>query len=567
MSIVGIDLGTTHSLISTFRDGEPKLIPNGLGDFLTPSVVSVDANGAILVGRAARDRLITHPECTVAQFKRAMGSRKTFRLRDKTFLPEELSALVLRALKEDAEAFLGEPVIEAVISVPAYFNDAQRKATKAAGQLAGLKVERLINEPTAAAVAYGLPQIDKELRFLVFDLGGGTFDVSILELFDGTMEVHAASGDNFLGGDDFDQALVNAFLASRKMHPENLDSRSLAKLKRRAEAAKIRLSSEKSTDLAMEIAGNIDTWNLTRDDFEELSKPLLQRLRIPVEKALRDSKLHTSDLDSVILVGGSTRIPIVRSLVARMFGRIPLTHLDPDQIVALGAGIHAAMKEKDHALREVVMTDVSPYTMGIEIAREVAPETYQGGHFLPIIERNTTVPVSRSHLINPVKEGQAILELEIYQGESRLVANNVHLGRLKVPLPKGTRDELVVEIRFTYDINGLLEAEAHVLKTGAKFSVVIEENPGVLSKGEIEERFRALADLKIHPRDQAENRALLARLERLYEESLGGQRDYLGQETTAFAVALEKQEPKAIAAAKERANAAARTAEEDDRLS
>jgi molecular chaperone HscC len=549
--------------VSVFRDGKPVLIPNPLGEVLTPSVVSVDDSGAILVGKSARDRLITHPYDSVAQFKRYMGSRKEFTLRGKSFLPEELSALVLRALKEDAEAFLGGTVEEAVISVPAYFNDAQRKATKAAGQLAGLKVERLINEPTAAAIAYGLPQVDREFSFLVFDLGGGTFDVSILELFDGTMEVHAASGDNYLGGDDFDQVLADAFLAHAGLKADGLDARSLAKLKRRAEAMKVRLSEEKSATLEMEAGGRTHAWTLDRDGFEALSKNLLGRLRAPVEKALRDSRLKAADLDSVILVGGSTRIPFVRNLVARMFGRIPATHLNPDEVVAMGAAIHAAMKARHADLREVVMTDVCPYTLGVSIAREVAKDVFQPGHFLPVIERNCAVPVSRSQVIAPIRDDQTELDVEVYQGESRLVSNNVRLGRLKVPLPKAKKGEMPVDMRFTYDINGLLEVEATVLKTGEKHSVVIEENPGILSRSEIEERFRSLSELKIHPREDLANRTLMARLERLYEESLGGLRDFLAAEAAAFAAALERQDPKLIAAARDRAHEAVRSAESD----
>jgi len=563
MKLVGIDLGTTHSLVSVFRNGVPVLIPNALGETLTPSVVGVAAGGTVLVGKAARDRLITHPNDTAAQFKRYMGSRKEFLLGGKPFLPEELSALVLRSLKEDAEAFLGGPVSEAVISVPAYFNDAQRKATKAAGQLAGLKVERLLNEPTAAAIAYGLPQLDRECSFLVFDLGGGTFDVSILELFDGTMEVHAASGDNYLGGDDFDSAIAEAFLSQAGLKAADLDPRELARLKRRAESAKIRLSDAKTAVMEMEVGGKPRTWTLDRDAFEALSKDLAARLRAPVEKALRDAKLKASDLDSVVLVGGSTRIPFIRSLVARMFGRIPDTHLNPDEVVALGAGIHAAMKGRHAELREVVMTDVCPYTLGLAIARETAPGSWQPGHFLPVIERNVTVPVSRSKVVNPIHDGQSTLDVEIYQGESRLVANNVRLGRIKVPLPKDSKQDTAVDMRFTYDINGLLEVEATILKTGAKHSIVIEENPGVLTRQEIEERFRALSDLKIHPRDQAENLVLLARLERLYEESLGGAREYLGAEAAAFAAALDGQRPEAIAVALDRARAAVASVAED----
>jgi molecular chaperone HscC len=312
MATIGIDLGTTNSLVAVWRDGRARLIENVLGEKLTPSVVGVDDDAQILVGQAAKERLITHPDATVASFKRAMGTDRQFRLKDRSFRAEELSSFVLRALREDAEAFLGEPVDEAVISVPAYFNDAQRKATRNAGKLAGLKVDRLINEPTAAAIAYGLHEAGSESRFLVFDLGGGTFDVSALELFDGVMEVRASAGDNFLGGDDFTAALASAFLQETGVEEKALSAGERSRLVKQAELAKRRLTLERSAEIRILVGEREVSWTVERERFEYACRELVERLRRPVERALRDARLASAELDAVVLVGGATRMPIVR---------------------------------------------------------------------------------------------------------------------------------------------------------------------------------------------------------------------------------------------------------------
>lgn len=542
--IVGIDLGTTNSLIAVWENGAARLIPNSLGEVLTPSCVSVDDDGTILVGRAARERLQTHPAVSAATFKRHMGSDKQVRLGKRSFRPEELSALILRALKEDAEAALGQPVTEAIITVPAYFSDAQRKATRAAGQLAGLKVERLLNEPTAAALAYGIHLRDSETKFLVFDLGGGTFDVSVLDLFENVMEVRASAGDNFLGGEDFVSCLVEHFFEHAKVpaHYKD-DARFMQRLTAQVERAKRALSETPRATIS--IADGDAQWSMELDEagFEKLCAPLLARLRDPVERALRDANLPTAELDNIVLAGGATRMPIVRRMVARMFGRFPASEINPDEVVALGAAVQAGLKSKDAALDEVVMTDVSPYSLGIDTTMRLDADAYSHGHFDPIIERNSVVPVSRVKRYYPLVDGQHALHINVFQGEARMAADNIKLGELHIALPQGgTRDEHGVDVRFTYDVNGLLQVEATVVRTQQTLTLLIEGNPGLMSEQEIAQRFIALSELKIHPRDRVENRTLMARGERLYQQLRGAPREQLRDRLIHFERALETQD-------------------------
>ncbi|PMS15814.1 molecular chaperone HscC [Trinickia dabaoshanensis] len=545
--IVGIDLGTTNSLIAIWQDGQPRLIPNSLGEYLTPSCVSIDEDGSILVGRAARERLQTHPDKTAAVFKRFMGSERVIRLGRREFRAEELSALVLRSLKEDAETALGQPVTEAIITVPAYFSDAQRKATRTAGVLAGLKVDRLLNEPTAAALAYGIHQLGAETRFLVFDLGGGTFDVSVLEMFEGVMEARASAGDNFLGGEDFVACLIDRFFELTKA-PARLktDAGFMQRLTAGAEAAKRTLTEQSAATIEMVGVGETYTMQIDEEAFEQACAPLLQRLRSPVERALRDANLRDTDLEKVVLAGGATRMPIVRRLVARMFGRFPECQIDPDQVVALGAAVQAGLKMKDAALDEVVMTDVAPYSLGVGVAMQLPDGSQSGGHFDPIIERNSPVPISRVKTYHPVRDHQLTVDLHVYQGEARLVADNILLGSLKIPLPRLPRAECGVDVRFTYDVNGLLDVEATIQKTRETTRVLIEGNPGLLSEAEITERLTALAALKIHPRDRMENRVLMARAERLYQQLRGSEREWFGAQIRVFESALASQDSRRI---------------------
>ena len=551
--ILGIDLGTTNSLAALWRGGAPVLVPNALGQVLTPSVVSLDKTGEILVGAAARDRLSSHPELSVAAFKRFMGTSREFPLGPRRFRAEELSAFVLRALKADAEAFLGQPVEEAVITVPAYFNDAQRKATRIAGELAELKVERLLNEPTAAALAYGLQAraAGREGKILVFDLGGGTFDVSLLDCFDGVMEVRASTGDNFLGGEDFVDAIVAWFL--NEIGVPLPDPAALpawwGTLRRQAEQAKRQLTDRQEAEIELTSDGRIRCARLSRERFAALAEPLLQRLRRPVERALQDARIRPEALSEIVLAGGATRMPMIRRLAAQLFGRLPLVQVNPDEVVACGAAVQAGLKQRDAALREVVLTDVAPYTLGVEVVDEISPGNSHPGRFLPVIERNTVVPASRTRRVNALHDYQTKVVVPIYQGESRLVKDNIFLGSLRLDLTPAPARDQVIDIRFSYDINGLLEVSAASVLNGKRERVVIESNPGVLSPAEIEERLAALTQFQILPRDRAEHRALIARAERIYEERLGEQRRQVGQETSRFEAALERQDPAEITAA------------------
>ena len=549
--LAGIDLGTTHSLISRWTDDGPQLIPNAFGEWLTPSVVAVDDEGRILTGRAAQERLLSHPEQAVAAFKRYMGTDRVTKLGQHAFRPEELSALVLKSLIADVEAHTGEKVEEAVISVPAYFSDAQRKATRHAGELAGIRVDRLINEPTAAALAYGLEQRHVESRFLVIDLGGGTFDVSVLELFDGVMEVHATAGDNFLGGEDFTDTLVVACLDDLKIARGTLGLADSTELHARLERLKRQLGAQPaSTELRL--GGATQRWAIDEARFEQLAAPLLARMRTPIERALRDARLSASDLAEIVLVGGASRMPMVTRLVTRMFGRLPLRHVNPDEAIARGTAVMAGLKQRAASLEEIVMTDVCPYTLGIETSAATPSGHRELGLYSPIIERNTTVPTSRANVYSPASDYQKVLKLRVFQGESARVVNNVFLGELSIELPHAKAAETPVEVRFTYDVNGLIEVEATILSTKAKHRLAIQQNPGLLSDAEVAERLAALAHLKVHPRDDQANLAIIAQAERLYEERSGDLRQQIGQWLLAFRAELDSQDPPRIRAAQKR---------------
>jgi molecular chaperone HscC len=547
--IVGIDLGTTHSLVSVWTPEGPRLIRNVHGSFLTPSVVGIGDDGAVLIGAAAQSRLVTHPHLTLAAFKRAMGSDRTSQIGTHLFRAEELSALVLKSLLADVQMETGEPVTEAIISVPAYFSDAQRKATRNAGALAGIHVDRLVNEPTAAALAYGLEKSNSESRFLVLDLGGGTFDVSILELFDGVMEVHATAGDNFLGGEDFVGVLTQSFCHDCSIQYESLRAGDRARLRDRMERIKRDLSQAAVHDAPIDLEAGSFRWSMTEADFEARSALLLSRMRAPIERALRDSKNASHDLDEILLVGGASRMPMVSRLVTRMFGRLPLRHINPDEAIARGTAVMAGLKSRAESLREVVMTDVCPYSLGIEVAHRDPSGHQEEGFYSPIIERNTVVPTSKSGTFYPPTDFQVLRKLRVFQGESPRVASNIFLGEIEVPLPRATINDNPVEVRFTYDISGIIEVDATVIKSQERHTLVIQHHASSMTPEQIAERLAELAHLKIHPRDDQINLVLIARAERLYEERTGDVRKALMSWMQAFRSVLESQDPLRIRSA------------------
>jgi molecular chaperone DnaK len=487
--IVGIDLGTTNSLVAVVEDGRPKLIPNERGKFITPSVVGFTDSGDLLVGEPAKNQAVANPERTIASIKRLMGSDRRITIGDKDFSPQEISAVILKKLKLDAETYLGEVVEEAIVTVPAYFTDAQRQATKDAGEIAGFKVERIINEPTAASLAYGFDKAEAK-TLLVFDLGGGTFDVSIIRLVEGAFKVLATTGNNNLGGDDLDYRLVDYLIGEFKKKnkvdiksiPDITLQRSIfQRLKEASEQAKIDLSSllETNVNLPFLYTGGAEPLhlneNITRAKFEDLVDDLFQATVHPVELALSDANLTPDQLDAVILVGGSTRIPAIQRLVKKLLGKDPLKDINPEECVALGAAIQGGIKRG--SLQDLVVVDIAPFTLGIET---------EGGKFSRIIPRNTSVPCSRKSIYRTTVDNQTEALIHVLQGESDVSADNSSLGEFILdgiaPAPKG---ESLVEVQFDYDVNGIVKVTAKDRKTGAARAITIKATKARLSEEDV----------------------------------------------------------------------------------
>jgi molecular chaperone HscC len=534
VAIVGIDLGTTNSLVAVLKDGAPVTLPNELDEHLTPSAVAIAEDGTLLVGRAAKDRLVTSPESGRAFFKRDMGTDTKYRFGGRTWSPIECSAAILGEMKRIAELRLGSPVERAVVTVPAYFHDPQRQATVSAAEIAGLKVDRILNEPTAAALAYGYARPERECKILVFDLGGGTFDVTLLEVFEGLIEVRASSGDSRLGGEDYTDALlalVEGALGTRIEAPGSL--------RQKVEVMKRELS--RAPSAILEHAGR--TVTATRGEFEKAARALTERLRPIVRRCLRDASVRPEDLDDVLLVGGASRMPLVRAFVAVELGERDPHLVDYDKVVAHGAAVQAARCERQEAVRDVILTDVCPHSLGVEVCKEIAPDRHEPGYYLPILDRNVTVPASRVRHLHTIHPEQDRLELAIYQGESRRVEENTLLGKLHVPGLRHRPDQRhpgEVEVRFSYDANGLLEVEVTVLHSGQILSKMIESRPGALSRREIDEALRRLKPLKVRSRDLLPNRARIERAERAFRELTGADRDLLTVLLDRFERALEE---------------------------
>ena len=502
--LIGIDLGTTNSLVACFIDGEVQIIPNRLGRKLTPSVVSVDDEDKILVGETAREYGYLHPDRSARVFKRTMGTEKEYELGSHKFNSEELSSFVLRSLKEDAEVYLKEEVSEAIISVPAYFNDKQRKATKRAGELAGLNVSRIINEPTASAIAYGVGDSGKIERCMVFDLGGGTFDVTILEYYKNIMEVYAIAGDNQLGGEDFTQVLVDMYLERIARLVPVVDVFTLNNIYKAAERCKCGYVDSNVGAMNVNLFGTPHEEIFTLEEYEERCSELLERLKKPIEKSLRDAKIALEDLDRIILVGGATRLPTVRSYVTKITGIRPEYYLDPDTSVAVGAALQCAMKERDKQVEEVILTDVCPFTLGTEVVRDNGAFEVPG-QYLPIIERNTVIPVSKKQTVYTAYDNQRYVTVKVLQGESYLARNNLLLGELTVDVPVGPKGKEAIEITYTYDINSLLQVEVKVVSTGLEKKAIIQSEDNKISEEEAAARFEKLQYLKQSPREEEEN--------------------------------------------------------------
>lgn len=543
MAIIGIDLGTTNSLVCVYMDGEVRLIPNVFGKTLTPSVVSVAEDGSIYVGAVAKERLITHPEATVASFKRYMGTDMVFELARQKFTPQELSAFVLRQLKEDAERFLGEEVTEAVVSVPAYFNDNQRYATKEAGELAGLKVERLINEPSAAALTASRLEGKEEGSFLVFDFGGGTLDVSVVDYFDNVIEIIAVNGDNHLGGDDFDEKIARHICDQYQISYEGLSRGERASLLQCAENCKRELSVLKEVTYAFELQGEK---KVTLDNvcLAKLGQDLFDRAGDVILRALNDSGRRMEDIEEVILVGGSSKMPVVSFFLQTAFGKQPHTAASPDEIVAMGAGIYAGIKERKEEIRDLVLTDTCPFTLGVSVVNYMDREN---PIMSPVIERNSILPSSKRGVYSNAFAYQEFIAIKVYQGEAYYCKDNLYLGEVVLNIEKKKRGENRIEVCFTYDINGILLVEATDIGQGTKKQVVLTNSSMRMSEEELQKRLKELAAYKLAPAGDIRVKYALARGERLFAQAMGERRRGIAEVMGRLQEAVSTQNDQKIA--------------------
>lgn len=538
MAIIGIDLGTTNSLGAVYRNNRVELIPNRYGNYLTPSVVSID-DGKIVVGQIAKERLISHPELSASSFKKDMGTKLKYTLGDKRFLPEELSSFIIRSIVDDAKEYLQEEIEEVVVSVPAYFHDKQRFATKQAGVLAGVPIKRIINEPSAAAMASYFEN-GKEQLFLVFDFGGGTLDVSIVECFDTMVEIISVAGDNRLGGDNFHEIMLDSFLKEHQLEEQKITSIERAIIIRKAEECKRMLTDKATADMTVFINGKTYTSTYTNQRLLDESGLLLSRIKDVLAHALRDGGVQIHEIDAVVMVGGSSKMPLMQSYLQHLMKSTPIVTDNCDEMIAKGLGLVCAVKSRNEDVKDYVLTDICPFTLGIGTHNEA---DVRNSYATAIIPRNTVLPCSIVKRFYTVRDNQVKVNVSILQGEHAYEKDNIMLEQLEAHVPMNKKGEESIDVRFTYDINGILIVDVTANSTGKKFSKVVSQE---MDEQELEKRIKELEVLKVHPKDIDENRLLMQRLLALREEVTLETRELMSDLIRRYEYTLEQQNPRKI---------------------
>lgn len=522
MAVIGIDLGTTNSLAAYWDGGEVRLVTDENGETLFPSVVGYVEQEGLIVGKEAKERLLTHGKDTVASFKRFMGTDKTYELGKKEYKSMELSAMVLERIKRNAECFLKEEIDEAIITVPAYFNDKQRSDTKKAAKIAGLNVERLINEPSAAALAYRMKCQAEDMTLLVFDFGGGTLDLSYVECFDNIIEIVAVAGDNYLGGDDIDRLIAEYFCRENGIDGTSLDIEKSAELLKASETAKIRLETEKETEIELFVDEKTYRITLNDDVLFEICMPLFAKIKKLFLRILNDAESTVSSIDDLIMVGGSSRLSVVKRFLTELLGKEPVVLGQTDEVVAMGAGVYAGIRSRDEDIRDMLLTDVCPFTLGIECWHK---ETSTQGYLLPMIERNSTLPSCVHKKLVTISDYQTEIAVRIYQGEEYYAKDNIFLGEVSIPVEPAPAGRAGIDVYFTYDINGILYVEAANSQNVRRHILLANQK---LSDAELKKYMKDMEELLIPPIQLKENQEILAKLNGYYENSSGNLRRQLG---------------------------------------